>query len=251
MTKIFRVLVPLDSQDEQTFGLALAYAEQIAKAAGVSDVILLTHTKGQLDGTGLSRFLGPAASKGLTKGKTVNLSWGGKVHGQTMKTLGYQARSSVVIAYYADESLLDFVDGLHGIAGAVAVPWVPGEADGWAARWSAHVHGQGKQPPRVLIDDPVVVRALETLTTIINLSTGLGHPRDKQMANENLRILRAKGHGDPSGTIKSWAIRHNWSPTAASDLEALAKKVWSLKSKPSLSGFHDPDGRYDRWKAGG
>lgn len=251
MTKIVRVLVPLDSQDEQTFGLVLAYAEQIAKAAGVSDVILLTHTRGQLDGTGLSRFLGPAASKALAKGKTVNLSWGGKVHSETMKTLGYQARSSVVIAYYADESLLDFVDGLHGIAGAVAVPWVPGEADGWAARWSAHVHGQEKQPPRVLIDDPVVVRALETLTTIINLSTGLGHPRDKQMANEILRILRAKGHDDPSGTIKSWAIRHNWSPTAASDLEALAKKVWSLKTKPSLSGLHDPDGRYGRWKVGG
>ncbi|KXO73076.1 hypothetical protein [Brucella anthropi] len=250
MIKNFRVLVPLDSQNEQTFGLALAYAEQIAKAAGVSSVILLTHTRGQLDGTGLSRFLGPVASKALTKGNTVDLSWGGKVRSETMKTLGYQARNSVVIAYYADESLLDFVDGLHGIAGAIAVPWVPGEADGWAARWSAHVHGQEKQPPRVLIDDPVVVRALETLTTIINLSTGLGHPRDKQMANEILRILRAKGHGDHSGTIKSWAIRHNWSPTAASDLEALAKKVWSLKTKPSLAGLHDPDGRYDRWKAG-
>ncbi|MEM5584672.1 hypothetical protein WNZ15_19575 [Roseibium sp. AS2] len=250
MTKTIRVLLPLDSQDEQTFGLALAYTEKIATTAGVLDVILLTHTRAQLDGTGLSHFLGPAASKALTKGKTVNLAWGGKLRGETMKTMRYQARSSVVIAYYANESLLDFLDGLHGIAGVVAVPWVPGEADGWAARWNTHIHGQEKQPPKVLIDDPIVVQALETLTTIINLSTGLGHPRDKQMANEILRILRAKGHNDPSGTIKSWAISHNWSPSAASDLEALAKKVWSLKSKPSLSGFHDPEGRYERWKAG-
>ncbi|MGA0565682.1 hypothetical protein ACO2RV_25025 [Ancylobacter sp. VNQ12] len=215
MTKIIRILVPLDSQDEQTFGLALAYAEQIAKATGVVETILLTHTKGQLDGTGLSRFLGPAASKALIKGKAVSLSWGGKLRGETIKTLGFQARNSVVIAYYANEALLDFVDGLQGIAGAVAVPWVPGEADGWAARWSVHVHGQEKQPPAVLIDDPIVVRALETLTAIINLSTGLGHPRDKQVANEILRILRAKGHGDPSRTIKSWAIRHNVSVVPA------------------------------------
>lgn len=251
MTKIVRVVVPLDSQDEQTFGIALAYAQQIAKSAGVSDVILLTHTRGQIEGTGLSSFLSPAASKLLTNGKTISLSWGGRLHGETMKTFGYQVRSSVVIAYYADEALLDFVDGRQGVAGTIAVPWVPSEADGWAARWHAHVHGQEKQPPKVLINDPVVVRALETLTSIINLSTGLGHHRDKQVANEILRILRAKGHSNPSLTIKSWAIGHNWRPTAASDLEALAKKIWSLKTKPSLSGFHDPDGRYDRWKAGG
>lgn len=250
MTKIIRVLVPLDSQVQETFDLSLAYAEQIAKAAGVWDVILLTHTKAQLNGTGLSSFLGHAA-KALTNGKTASLSWGGRLRSETKKTLRYQSRNSVVIAYYADEELLDFVDGLHGASGAIAVPWVPGEADGWAARWSAIIHGQEKKPPAALINDPVVVRALQTLTAVINLSTGLGHPRDKQMANEILRILRAKGHADPSGTIKSWAIRHNWSPTAASDLEALAKKIWSLKTKPSLSGFHDPNGRYGRWQIGG
>jgi hypothetical protein len=251
MSTIIRVLIPLDSHEEQTFGLTLAYAERVAKGTGVSDVILLTHTRHQLDSTSLSRFLGRPAAKVLTKGKAASLPWGGRLHGETMKTLRSQARGAVVIAYYANEALLDFVDGLHGVAGVVAVPWVPGEADGWAARWSAHVHGQKKRPPTVLIDDPVVVRALETLTKIVNLSTGLGHPRDKQMANETLRILRSKGHSDPSGTIKGWAIRHGWSPTAASDLEALAKRVWSLKTKPSLSAFYDPDGRYDRWKAGG
>lgn len=250
MTKTVRVLIPLDSQDAQTLKYALAYAEKIAARAKVSDVILLTHTKTQLDGPGLSQGLGPTAAKALSKGTTFNLHWGGKLHAETIRTLEYKARNSVVIAYYADEKLLDLVDGLHGIAGVVAVPWVPGEADGWAARWSVIVHGQEKQPPNVLIDDPVVVRALESLTSTINLSTGLGHPSDKQLANEILRILRAKGHSDPSGKIKSWAIRHNWKPEAASDLEAMTKKIWSLKTKPNVSGFHDPDGRYDRWRLG-
>jgi hypothetical protein len=247
MTKIVRVLIPLDSQNAETFGLALAYAEKIAKQIGVSDVILLTDTKQQLESTGLSGFLGSAA-KSLSKGKTLNLAWGGNIRGETIRTLGYRARNSIVIAYYADESLLDFVDGLHGVVGAIAVPWIPGGADGWAARWNAIVHGQERQPEEALIDDPVVVRALETLTEIINLSTGLGHPRDKQKADEILRILRSKGHRDPSANIKSWAIRHNWKPTAASDLEALARKVWSLKTKPNLSSFHDPEGRYLGWK---
>ena len=250
MVKSIRVLVPLDSQQPEAFNVASAYAEQISKAAGVEDVILLVHTKHQLDSTGLSRFLGAAAVNALNKG-TAALSWGGHLHGETMKTLRYTARKSVIIAYYADEKLLDFVDGLDNVAGVVAVPWIPGEADDWVTRWNAHVHGQAKREPAKLIDDPVVVSALETLTTVINLSTGLGHPRDKAMANGILRILRAKGHADPSATIKSWAIQRGWRPNSALELEALSRKVWSLKAKPSLSGFHDPNGRYERWKAGG
>lgn len=250
MTKTIHVLVPVDSQESEAFGLALAYAEQISKAAGIEDVILLVHTKHQLERTGLSRILGATTVKALNRGK-VALPWGGWLHSETMKTLRYTARKSVVIAYYANEVMLDFVDGLNNIAGVVAVPWIPSEADGWAARWSAHVHGQTQRASATLIDDPVVVSALETLTAVINLSTGLGHPRDKAMANEILRILRAKGHVDPSATIKSWAIRRGWRPNSAVELEALSKKIWALKAKPNLSGFHDPHGRYERWKAGG
>ncbi|MBI1687055.1 hypothetical protein [Caulobacter hibisci] len=251
MTQITRVMIPLDSQADETFSYALSYAKAIAEKAKTNDVILLTHTKSQLDGsTGLSRMIGPGAAKALNKGQTASLPWGASLRYETMKTLRYSARGAVIIAYYAEEKMLDFVDGLHDVGGVVAVPWVPGEADGWAARWTAMVHGAKAAAPAPLIDDPVVVRALEGLTSIINLSTGLSHPRDKERANEYLRILRAKGHADPSSTIKSWAIRHGWSPRGAADLETLARKIWSLKTKPSLSAFHEPAARYARWKTG-
>lgn len=249
MTDTIRVLVPLDSQDPKTVGLTLGYAVQIAKEAKVPGIILLTHTKAQLDGTGLSGALGAAVSKALSKGQVVRLPSGASLRAETLRTLRFNSGRAVVIAYYADESLLDFVDGLHGTSGVVAVPWVDGEADGWAARWNAQVHGKPPEAQVPLIDDPIVVRALETLTSMINLSSGLGHPRDKEAADEILRILRAKGHPDPSADIKSWAIRNKWSPVAASELQGLATKIWSLKTKPSLSRFHDPDGRYDRWRS--
>ena len=246
MTAPLRVLVPVDAYDAESFRLALGYAQRICEKVGSQDVILLTHTKNQLSHTSLSRFLGPAAVKALDKGP-VPLSWGGRLNAVTMKTLSYSARNAVLVVYYAEPKILDFVDSLTSVAGVVAVPDIPGEADTWVARWGAIVHGQAQQPPPTLIDDAVFVRALETLTGVINMTTGLGHPRDKDMANQILRILRAKGHADQSANIKSWAIRRGWRPDGAADLEALAKKIWSLKTKPSLSAIYDANGRYQRW----
>lgn len=241
-----RLLIPIDAHDAESFRLALGYAQKICETAGTRDVILLTHTKHQLDHTSLARFLGPAAVRALNKGPML-LSWGGRLSAETMKTLRYSAHNAVLIVYYAEPKILDFADGLNSVTGVVAVPDIPGEADAWVARWGAIVHGQAQQAPPILIDDPVFVRALETLSTVVNLSTGLGHPRDKDMANQILRILRAKGHADQSANIKSWAIRRGWRPDDAGDLAALARKIWALKAKPSLSAIHDANGRYRRW----
>jgi hypothetical protein len=249
MAEIIRVLVPLDSHSSEAFGTAIGYAQAICKKASVSDVILLTHTKHQLDHTSLSRFLGDQAVRSLAKGP-VGLGPGVSLHAETMRTLRSPPRKAVLIVYYAEIEILDFADGVRNVVGVVAVPDLPGEADGWAKRWGVIVHGQDQKPPAPLIEDEVVVRALKTLTQIVNLSTGLGHPRDKVFADEVLRILRAKGHVDPTPHIRSWAIRNGWKPEHAVKLEALSRKVWGLKGKPSLSSFHNPHERYERWRSG-
>jgi hypothetical protein len=101
----------------------------------------------------------------------------------------------------------------------------------------------------VLIDDPVVVRALQTWTRSSISPRAWAIPVIGKKANEFLRILRTKRHADLSATFKSWAIRHSWSPKSAAGWEALVKNIRSLKIKAILASFHDPNGRYLRWKA--
>ncbi len=248
MSSPARVLVPIDSHEVEAFQTALAYANAICQKTGASDVILLTHTKHQLDHTSLSRFLGQTAVRALTKG-SLSLQSGARLRTETMRAIRPPTRQSVVIVYYAATDILDLVDGLRNLAGVIAVPDLPGTGDEWARRWNVIVHGEEQRAATPLIDDPVVVRALESLTSMVNLSTGLGHPRDKDHADETLRILRAKGHADPTPHIKSWAIQQGWKPEHAAMLEALSRKVWNLKGKPSLSNFYNANERYARWRS--
>lgn len=226
----------------------MSYAQAICQKVRVSEVILLTHTKHQLFHTSLSGFLGEQTAKALGKGP-LSIGNGIRIRAETMRTILRHHTGAVVLVYYAESNILDVVDGLSNVAGIVAVPDLPGTGDEWSNRWGAKVHGEERKAPVRLIDDPVIICALEYLTSMINLSTGLGHPRDKEYANQTLRILRAKGHADPSERIKSWAIREGWKPDHAGELETLSRKIWSLKSRPSLAGFVNPNDRYAQWSA--
>lgn len=254
MTDPVRVLIPLDSQVPETVQFAFAYAKKIAESSPTPpDVVLLTHTKAQPGFMALDTVLGARGAKALAKGPT-SLSWGGQLRSETLKTLKSSIvgpRPAIVIVYFADATILDFVDGLRNLLGVIVVPDHPGGADAWTARWGPAVHGQThRAKPAPLINDPVVVRALENLSKMINLSTGLLNSRDKAYADEVLRILRTKGHGDPSDQIRSWAIRNGWRPDGAAALEALARKVWGLQRAPRIADYHNVEVRYARWRDG-
>lgn len=244
-----RVLIPLDTDLPDTLGLALSYATKATTETNAREVLLLTHTKDQIRYTSLADHLG-AAAKALATGKPVSLSAGLTLRHATRQTLKYGAGHAVIIVYYADDALLEFVDGLKDVAGVIAVPDIAGQTSGWAERWNPKVHGQTSSPaPAPILDDHVIENALLSVTKLINLShTGL-YTRDKQWADDALRILRARGHSAPPEKIKSWAIRNGWTPGAASDLAKLSERIFALKAKPSLAAIHDPSGKYARWSS--
>lgn len=246
-----RVVVPLDSQDQAAWDHALAYAFAIGSDAEppTQDYVLLTHTKQQLKFTSLAGFLGERGTKQLLGGMGLPVEGGGLLRHATQQTLRGAARGAVIIAYYADDRMLEGLDGLAGVAGIVAVPDLPNDVDDWIARWNPFVDGSPHGAPATLIADRVVENALTALSGIVNLSHSILNPRDKGHADETLRILRAKGHVLEPGDIKSWAIRNGWQPGAADELAKLAVRIGALKSKPPLTQFHNPDGKYARWSA--
>ena len=129
------------------------------------------------------------------------------------------------------------------------MPDLKGDADVWAARWGAIIHGEKKTSPAKLIEDQVVENALTQLFAMVNPSTGIAHPRDKEHADNVLRILRAKGHTLEAEAIRSFAIQKGWRSRNAADLAKLASKIASLKNKPSLAKIYNPQDRYKSWSS--
>lgn len=225
-------------------GAALAILQQVG-GSGV-EIVLLTHSQHQLKGTSLASALGGPAVKVLLKGDTVTFGSTTLRHA-TLRTLSRIRRNAVVMAYYADDAMLDEVDGISGLAGVVAMPDLPDTISGWVERWNPIVPGKAQAPTAPLLDT-IFENALTSLSGLVNLSHGIMNPRDKGYADETLRILRAKGHVADSEKVTSWAIRNGWKPGAAKELGALAGRIGALKSEPSLSGFHNPEGKYEGWK---
>jgi hypothetical protein len=250
VTQTIRLVIPIDSGDPSAWSFAIGYAEAIGQQAqpAAKEYILLTHGKQQLKHTSLTGHMGETAAKALIANRTVGLPQGAQLRHATLQTLGGYARGAVIVAYYADDKMLEKLDGIDGLVGIVAVPDLSDDIDQWVARWNPAVHGQAASAPTALIADPVVEKALASLSNWINLSHGIMNPRDKEHADETLRILRAKGHTFEPDKMKSWAIKNGWKPGAADELATLAARIGALKSKPSLSAYHDPNGRYDRWR---
>ncbi len=244
-----RVLIPGDDQSVDAISLAFSYANEICKLSkgAVQEAILFVPGKSSVKFTTLSAALGERSTKTLHDGGTITLPSGIPMRLETVRTLRWAVKPSVLISVYSDQKMLDQVDSVKNLLGVVAVPHIPEALEKWEKTWSPTIHGALKQPAQKLIVDPIVEQALISLTHSINLSHSLLNPRDKEHADRTLRILRVNNHAESSENLRSWAVKNGWHPKAADELEKLATKVQSLKSKPRLPDPEVAKKTYEYW----
>ncbi|UCV05238.1 DUF1889 family protein [Azonexus sp. IMCC34842] len=73
--------------------------------------------------------------------------------------------------------------------------------------------------------NPILTKAVETLSVVVNTSTGLAHPLDESRAKELFKALH--GHSVPLSyeDVYSLAIANSWSERHAKSLAELAEKI--------------------------
>lgn len=244
-----RYVIPMNIEIGNAWSLAFAEAENKGKQAAppAEDYILLTHSKADLNVASLARQMQEAAAKELFAGRTVELPQGAQLRHATARTLQSDVENAVIIAWDADDRILDKVEECRDLPAIIAVPRTIENIKRWVAQWSPGVHGQKPSEPLAFIADPVVEGALKWLTKRINLSNRTLAAADKEYVNETLRILRAKNHEFEPEKMKYFAISVGWKKGAAEEMERLARRIGATKSKPSLKKYRNWQERYNAW----
>lgn len=106
------------------------------------------------------------------------------------------------------------------------MPWQEDEIEVWRrARRAVDITGDDAPPAPPTIADAVVLAAARSLTRIVNLNSGLAHPRDKAAAVHTFRRLKRGGYDWDPSEIRIWAMANGWRAEDAQDLEDVADGV--------------------------
>lgn len=225
--------------DDDALAEGFRWLFSFAQGHGHARVAVFVSGLGQVENLG--RVIGAGAAKELHKNRQF------QVDGITLellieRKLPYSFDDGPILAVWVDDEQLDKLDALRS-PGICAIPWAKTDIDGWKANWNpADIRTGESGGSDETILNPVVIKAMETLTVVVNLGTGLSHPSDKESAVQMLKLLKKEGEDYDPDQIRAWAVRNGWQPRHARDLAELAEKI--------AAGRQVRGGKRQAWREG-
>lgn len=219
-----RYLVENHGPGKEAAKTILRESIQLAESTEIEKITLVVPVKGSFPSTVLGELLGDKASKSLCKGEILNLGDGVSLELTTPKQLSPFSNYGVVIGVYLSQSDLNKLDSIRSAKAIAYIPWMEDEGKAWQATWSPVTWGEStwcEVPPSLPLD---AERELQRLTRVINISTGLAHPSDKDSAKLAIKKIKSIVPNISPEDIRRWAIKNGWQPRHAEDLSKLVKR---------------------------
>lgn len=190
---------------------------------------LAVHVYGDLDDV-IAAVLGARSVKVLKEYGKVLLS-GTEIMLVTERKMIWNAEHLPLVAFYPSRKFLDALDSIDNVSAMFVVPWIFGEVELWIRAHNAIELGAAPSPATgPLIKNKVVEEALKGLTSVVNLSTGIVHPRDREATIQAFEILRDGGEAFSPEEVKAWLIATGrWKATDAEEVAKVACAVLERK----------------------
>lgn len=221
---VTRYLVENHGSNQESLKLAFAKAFQACQDSGLSNITLVFSTKGTFTSSDIADLLGDKAAKALIKGSAINLGDGVSLTLEIPKNIRTFGRYDVLLSTYLTDKDMDIIDGVKSVNSIVFLPWNKEEGKRWLSTWNPQVVGkQSWNVPANSLPQRVQDVILK-LGRCINMSTGLAHPSDKDMAKRLFSELKKNGVYTSSEEVRKFAIQNGWEPSRAQELAKFASK---------------------------
>ena len=219
---ITRYLIENEGADETTFRLAIIESKTICHQLGLSRITLLVPAIGNISGSIVESNFGKDITKKLCNGESYKLN-GIMIDllSPRQKRFSFNTSYETVIAMHLS---LDVIDAIELAAALVFLPWSEKEGKDWLSTCNPVILGKNAWQVQQVNLDPYVVAALNSLTSTINLSSGLLHSMDKKTTKVTLSTIKEAGHQPDPEDLRKWAMQNNWSSSGADALKKMAER---------------------------
>lgn len=159
-------------------------------------------------------------------------------------------RGGPLLAAWPDRRALSEIIGDHRITALCVLTWSERDFHSWAAATRAHRLGdaQATTVAPTTISDPVVRRAMKTVSNLVNQNNTLKAGHEKAVAVAALLTLKKHGHRLDTDEIYTWALAEGWRGPRAEELRAHIVQINS-GSRPRVGGNVLRKDIYTTWKA--
>ena len=215
--------IDVDGANEEAVRLAFVWLQQaVERCAQTPVALLVVPIKDTLTRSFAASVLTEAQIRALQKGQRIPIAGGGLLELATERKMPYSA-SGPVLALYPMQKMLDRIDDMHGVTEVLVVPWLRQNVEAWVNTWQAEeITGKGRgQPPSL---HPMLVEALDTLATLINVSAP--NTSDERTAVEVFTLLRGEGVPYDPTEVRAWLMsKHGFPPRSADIMTKKAAAV--------------------------
>ncbi len=243
--------IDTESNDDKAYLLAIKFACELAKNDNtIKRIVLYIYTK-QCTGW-FDRLFGHKIVKRLFNGINfsdcpVPIRFETKL---TYKGSMYGSPSDIVICCGINADDIFTIDDYHSVKYIIAIPWLRKLTDKWIKAWNAIEISEKERVCSNKFPEPseIVKIAMQELSEMINMSTGISHPMDNYTAKTYIRVLHKYEPELNSDVVCSYLIRElNWDTKHAKDIEKLIETLNNGKyflggEKTGLQNY------YKRWK---
>jgi hypothetical protein len=211
----------------ESIAVAFEWLVRICKnSGGGQQCFLLVNTLSNLDGA-VETILGVQPTKSLKKGHSLSLPGdAGTLTAYSERTLRNASLKGNAIVLFPTKSFLDAVDSMIGLESVLVVPYAEKEVAQWIATWEATEILGNPFFLNTPISDRALREALDRIDTVVNVSTGLAHPSDKDHANRILKQAKRNDATMDHGAARAYLIgKKGWKPRHADSVAKIVKRL--------------------------